>query len=363
MGTKTDPPKVFTVGNEEHHDFTPEAIELLTLQIRDWFASPECERTYEEPLLAAREAVEQCLLAQTKSGKIWSRAPDSFESRIMIKTHFDMIDGNHVKNPDKGPRVRSNRAYKAAIDKAKESASPVSLKHIQDYQKQVEEDILKAYPELDNPVHKPNVVRLAMLYAEQEHVRLELPGAKGKARHGMIETLATLQKTITDTMKSLDIYPDQIRKRVDKQRQGSVGDLVALIDEDPDFRAREKRWALTLALQLWWMTKHPNGKNDGPQMHDFEMWHLTRTRPIDYKCSCGREVTLVEGFTPEELRDYLVDNGVLVERPVIENLITEEDLHGLTDYTGSTESTHGNEEEVGGIDAGGSPPVEGVQGS
>jgi len=344
-------PKVFTVGNSSENEFTPEQIELLTLQIRDWFISDACDRSYADPLAKAREFVDQCLKATTASGKLWSKAPDDFDKRIKIKTLFDMEDGNHVaQNPNKTPEAKRNAEHREAIDQASVSSNPTDS-HVMNYMKQLETDILDAYPELNTPVHKPNVMRLALLYSEQERIRIELVGAKDAARNKKIDTLNTLQKAISDTMKALDIYPEQLRKRMDQQRQGSVGDLVALIDGDAEFKAREKRWALTLALQLWWMTKHPDGKRTGPQIHDFEMWHLTRTRPIRYECSCGRQVTLVEGFTPQELQEYLIDNGVLIEKPIIPQLMTEEDLDGLADYTGS-ESTPSESAEGEVIDGG-----------
>jgi hypothetical protein len=205
-------------------------------------------------------------------------------------------------------------------------------------------EILNAYPELDTPAHRPNVKRLALLYSAQERIGLELPTLKGKDRDNAITTLSTLQRSVSDTMKSLDIYPDQIRKRTAAQTDGSVGDLVAMIDDDDDFRERERLWALTLALQLWWMTQHANGRGDGPQISDFEMWHMTRTRPINYECKCGHKVVLVEGFTPEELRDYLIANGVLLKKPVVPNYITEEELDGLQDF-GREEPT-GDPEDV-----------------
>lgn len=358
MATKT--PRVFTVGDEDHHDFTPDEIELLTFRVRDWFISDECDRSYSDPYAEAKAQVEQCLLAQTKAGKIWHKAYDSFASRLKSKTLYDMEEGNHIaQDRAKSTEAKRNKRHADNVTGALPVTSTLSVQHLQQYQKRMESDILSAYPELDTAVHRPNITRLAMLYSEQERIRIEMPGSKAGARKQAIDTLSVLQKTISDTMKSLDIYPDQIRKRMDKQRQGSVGDLVAAIDEDVDFKEREKRWTQTLALQLWWMTKHPNGKNTGPNIHDFEMWHLTRTRPIRYTCKCGHEAVIVEGFTPEELRDYLVQSGVLVEKPVLPQITTEEDLHGLAAY-GSTDATPDAPEDLELVDEAGDESTESV---
>ena len=92
------------------------------------------------------------------------------------------------------------------------------------------------------------------------------------------------------------------------------------------------------------MSEHPNGNKTDRQLHPFEIWHLTRSRPIDYTCECGKRVTLVEGFEPMELRDWLVSEGVLVEKPVNPQLISEEELEGLSEY--GIDSTPDGEERV-----------------
>lgn len=351
MATKTPNVKVFSVGTGKNDDFTPAQIELLILKIRDWFISPECDRNYKDPFTEAKNAVQQCLEGITKADKIWKLAPAEFSDRIRIKTLYDMVDGRHVaQSPYKTDSAKANAAHSNAVTQANNSPIDLGIEHIlAKYQADSQLEILKAYPELNTSVHRPNVLRLAMLYTEQERIRLMLPGASASHRKNHIETLSLLQKSITDTMKSLDIYPDQINRRIAKQTQGSVGDLVALLEEDEEFKAREKRWAQTLALQLWWMTQHSNGRQNGPQIHDFEMWHLTRTRPINYTCECGRNVVLVEGFTPEDLRDYLLSEGVLVEQPILPNLITEEELNGLESY-GRNEPTAEDEDSEGDVD-------------
>lgn len=349
-------PRVFSVGPNPENDFTADEIDLLVYKVRDWFASDECDRNYSNPLKEAKDKIEQCLQATTATGKIWLKAPDRFEDRVKVKTLFDMEEGNHISQERaKTVLAKQNEAHRQALAQARQTGQgpgTATVESLQKYQQNLQKEILDAYPELDTPVHKPNVTRLAMLYTEQERIRMDLPGSSGKARRDHIETLSLLERTIKDAMKALSIYPDQLMRRMNQQRSGSVGDLVEQIGEDADFKDREKRWALTLALQLWWMTKHPNGKKTGPQIHDFEMWHLTRTRPIRYKCKCGHESIIVEGFTPEELRDYLVDHGVLIEKPIIPQLLTEEDLNGLEKYT-DAESTFEDQSDSREVDSGG----------
>lgn len=340
-----DPPIVFTVGTAEEDDFTADQIEALVYKIAHWYDSEDSGRNYPDALKAARKHVHQCLIGQTNAGKTWQRAPKTLEDRIKIKCNFDLSSDTGIRVPQKGrPRVYPlpNEAEQARIQKtdeiAESSAPLAAFSDNRKYQDQMEKEILEVYPELDTPAHRPNVRRLAMLYAQQESVNLELSQAKGRQRKDLIDTLATIQTTVDRAMKSLEIHPDQLRKRIDSQKEGTIGDLVSKLASDKEFKKREKQWALTEALQLWWMSEHLNGQKNGPQLHPFEVWHLTRTRPIKYTCDCGREVTLVEGFEPQELRDYLVENGVLVEKPVNPHMTSEEDLEGLATF-GKEDST------------------------
>jgi len=38
----------------------------------------------------------------------------------------------------------------------------------------------------------------------------------------------------------------------------------------------------------------------------WEIWHKTRNKPVKYTCRCGEIVTLLGGFTPEEIEKALV---------------------------------------------------------
>lgn len=333
-----DPPIIFTVGRAEEDDYSPEAIEAIVYKIARWFDHPDSGRNPDDSLKDARKAVQQCLLGKTNAGKTWQRAPKRFEDRVKIKCGFDLDKDEGIVTKQQGrPRVRIPTKQEAKVIQSIEDTigSPTPLASMFDsrkYQLQMEKEILEVYPELDTPAHRPNVRRLAMLYAQQESVNLELLQVTGKQRRELIDVLSTIQTTVDRAMKSLEIHPDQLRKRIDTRKEGTIGELVAKLDEDHEFKERERRWALTEALQLWWMSEHPNGTNNGPQLHPFEIWHMTRTRPINYTCSCGREVILVEGFEPHELRDYLVENGVLVEKPVNPHIISEEDLEGLSEF-------------------------------
>lgn len=326
--------KQYIVGDKEKGaDFTPEELELLAYKMAEWFRSDECDRQYEDPIKEAKDIIHQCLLGITADGRPWRNCPHDFEARIRTKSLYDMTTGKgrpsaRLKHPD-AVRAKDPAAEKAA--QTVRTMNPISAGFDQDkYRKRVEQDILKEFPELDNPAHRPNVERLSLIYTQQKVIDHELTiGVPDSKKAEKLAQLSTLEQMAERTMKLLDIHPDSIRKQTQKQKQGTLGDLVATLDGDEDFKDREKIWALQAALQLWWCHEHPNGRGDGPNLEAWEIWHMTRTRPIDFTCKCGRTFELVEGFTPEELRDYLIRQGVLVTEPVIPHILDSQDLRGL----------------------------------
>ena len=326
--------KIFTVA-EEGGDFTPAEIDLLAYQIAEYFQSPKSERSYDDPLEAAKQILQDCLTAQTAKGTPWKNAPNDFAARVRVKANFDMDTGegkeiDAIKSPQ---AVRAKKERESGATDAMARNPVLASFDEAAFRTEQYDAILEAYPELDTPAHRPNVSRLALLYAQQEIISRELIVTNSqKKRADFVTTLDVMTRTIEKVMKSLDIHPDQVRRRLDQQTEGTLADLVSLIDGDEDFVERERLWALTTALQLWWMSKHPNGRGDGPQVHDFEIWHLTRSRPFAFTCECGKHYpNLIEGFVPEELRDYLIDRGVLVETPILPGMQADS-LFGLSTF-------------------------------
>jgi hypothetical protein len=325
--------KVYTVSDRKQDaDFSKAEIEALIYKIALWYSSPECDRKAADPAKEAKDRVTESLLALTKEGKPWMGAPQKFEDRIRAKCSYDMatnkgIPGKTVKN--RGRNVTPEAKQGVAEVKAKDI---IAANFDQDkFRRKTENDILAEYPELDNSAHRPMVRRLSLLYAQQEIVDMTLafnPSSDAK-RESLLKQLKELEAMSQNTMKSLGIHPDQLAKAMKEKAGGTISDLVAMLEDDQEFVDRERKWSLQLALQLWWMVNHPDGKGTAPQLSEWEMWHFTRTRPVKFTCSCGRYHNLVEGFKPDELRDYLLSEGVLLEVPVIKGLIPEYVLTGL----------------------------------
>lgn len=341
--------KQFVVGDGPEADFSFQEIENLVLRLTVWFNSPECDRKFDDPEGAAKEIIQQCLLAETKDGSPWSNCPHDFGKRIKVKAAYDLEKGAGIPISSAKHPTAVRRLDPKAQDGAKQVDDVVSSLVDFDavtFRAQKEADILEEYPELDNSAHLPHVRRLSLLYAQQEMIDRELMlSPKPSRRKDIMYEMKMLGEAVKETLITLDIHPKSLREKMKENSDGTLGDLVARLDEDDEFAKRERMWALRAALQFWYMANHPNGRGDGPQMLDWEIWHATRSRPMAFTCECGRHYpSLVEGFTPKELRDYLVTRGVLIEEPGIPNLITSEDVAGLNDYIDSLpEVPHGTE--------------------
>lgn len=330
--------KQFSFGDGEGYDFTTSEIENLTLRLALWFADPKCDRKFDNPEQAAKDIVRQCLLALTKEEKPWLNAPFEFAKRIKVKAAFDMEKGegipiSSVKHP-MASRSLDKTAAKSAQGIGGLNPSIADF-DINEYRAHQEKTILIQYPELDSPVYLPHVRRLSLLYAQQEMMDRELI-INPRRRSEILKEMEKLTTTVDAVLKTLDIHPDSLRKKIKENTDGTLGDLVARLDADDDFQNREKVWALQAALQFWYMASHPNGRGDGPQLEEWEVWHMTRSLPMSFTCKCGKHYPhLVRGFTPKMLKEYLLRQGVILEVPAIPKLMHEGDITGMGDYIDS----------------------------
>jgi hypothetical protein len=326
--------KQFSVGVGEGHDFTPDYIEALIYKIALWFGSESCDRTYEDPVEMARQKIRECLLGETASGDVWQNVPREFANRVRAKCAYDIatdkgIPSTRTKHP-LAQRALDKKAQ-ASAKSAVEEANPVNGEFDSDaFRKRIEGDILEAFPELDNAAHRPNVRSLSLYHTQRELIDRELAlKPSGSKRAGLLKELKDVEEMADTAMHRLGIHPDQLRKKISDRTASTVADLVAMLDGDDDYRAREKTWALQLALQLWWMWEHRDGLGAARQISDFEFWHLTRSRPMQFTCRHGETYTLVEGFEPHQLHAFLKKNGVLIEEPAIPGLFDAGALSGL----------------------------------
>lgn len=335
----------FVVGNKEDGaDFSTEEIEHLIYRIAYWYSTEECGRVYSNPIEEAQKHVQGCLLGITDAGEPWKSCPAEFSNRVKAKCAYDMIEGRGIPSPrvkrPEGGLIRNPHAKGAARDLTTGGSVQTAIEY-EGLRKEIEDNLYAAFPELNNPASEPLVRSLSLYHAQREVIDRELQiGVNMRSRGELLTQLKDLETMIGNAMTKLGIHPTQLKKDVQEKGAGTVADLVATLESDAEFKERERIWALQAALQLYWMSEHHNGKKTGPQLHDFEIWHLTRSRPIRFKCRCGEEYyPLIEGFLPHELRDYLIERGVLVEEPAIPGIISKEDIAGLAKADLTPEAT------------------------
>ena len=360
--------KQFVVGDKSTGaDFSKEEIEALIYKLALWFKSDECDRAYDDPVASARQKVQECLLATTEDGSPWKMAPHEFAKRIKAKCSYDITTDTGISSPrvKRGEGRKLSKEAKEGAASLKDGNAVMAAFDQNAFRGKVEADILLAFPELDNPAHRPNVESLSGMYAQRKVIDLELAaGVTANKREVLLKSMKMIEEMADTTMRRLGVHPDQIRRRISDRTASSVADLVAQIEDDDEWRKREKVWALQLALQLWWMSEHPNGRKTGPNLADFEIWHMTRNRPVNFTCRCGVTTPVVEGFEPKDLWAWLVKEGVLVEEPVLP-FIKRDELTGLNDYF-SQDGTYGGTDSrgtaPGGVEADSGVPGGGAAG-
>lgn len=353
-------PRMFVVGDvSQGADYSQDYIDKLVYRLALWFQDPECDRTYDDPVGAARQKLKECLLGITEDGSEWRSAPHEFAARVKAKCAFDIekdagIPSRRVKSPLAIAKQKEREAEAGAANVGRDLADVFGF-DAEAFRTDLQADLLKTFPELDNPAHLPNVRSLVMYYVEREKIDRQLGlGVSDAKRLTLLDSLRKIEEMADTTMKRLGIHPDQVRKKIADKGASSIADLVALVSDDADFKQRERIWALQAALQLWWMSEHTNGSGNGPQLSDFEIWHLTRTRPVKFTCRHGETYTVVEGFEPTDLRNFLVREGVLVEEPVLPGITPAAALQGLATADLTTVGTlHGQEATHAGHGAGG----------
>jgi hypothetical protein len=329
--------KQFIIGNDiGDGDFSHAQIEEMIVNLAKWFAAPESGMSYPDPLETARAKVRECLLGVKADGSVWQQAPDDFRKRLKIKANYDYKAkrGVPVKKRTRERNVDKTAKAKATGVRVTKMQPVHATTNVEAESESFTADILSVFPELDNAAHRPTVEALGDVYAQRKVISAELKlGVTASKRDTLLNQMKTIEMMTDSMMSKLGIHPNQVRKKIVDEADSSVADLVAHISDDKEFQKREKQWSLQLALQLWWMSEHNNYVQDGPNVSDWEIWSLTRSRPIRHKCKCSYECVLVEGFEPHELRDMLLHEGVLIEQPVMGNFMTAEDLAGLATFT------------------------------
>jgi len=254
-----------------------------------------------------REHVDKILKAALNGTKLdgseWVGVSHDFFARVVMLSGFDVKRGVGIRDPQ-ARRIR-NSITSASGEKTVE-LPPVDIKKEIDQRDLYIKDLLRQYPHLDNPIYKPKVEELAETVMKSRMMSTDFILANDKKLELLSKIRESLHKQIGELMSFLEISPEQRVKKQLNDKNVDVGSMVAKLESYGEvWEEYEKLDALRELIQKYKMLKalRPDGT---PQLNDWELWHMTRNRPVKFTCRCGASYELLGGFTPEEIEQALI---------------------------------------------------------
>lgn len=280
-------------------DFTEEQIKKWLEQLT-WWVSTRMPNI-ENPSEYAEKVIKAGLNGTKIDGTAWSGVTKDFYKRVKQLAGFDLNLGIGVREPTKRTIVHpTHTAAKTA------ELPPLDLKEGMELRQSYIKELIQKYPHLDTPVYKPKVEELAETVVKSRMISADFLAAKGQTLERLGKVRESLHKQIGELMEFLEISPKQrITKTLDA-KNSDVGSIVARLEAYGDtWKEFEKIDALRELLQLYKMLKSTR-PDMSPQLNDWELWHMTRNRPVRFTCRCGESYELLGGFTPDEIEQALI---------------------------------------------------------
>lgn len=313
-------PIVYTIGQ----DIAQTQYDQLIQALGDWFAK---SRKTREPVLLARQLVDQCLQGKTTEGQPWFGAASStLADRIRIKCRFDMDKMQPLLRADERTRARKERKReKVRQDKKKDALLPdevakvlgadapkygdnphvhLSTEEAKEWHRQ-HAAYLQQFPELRSVNASSElalVCDLQILAARYRHKAL-----MGQAI--AVEELARITKELATLKSALGIHPDQIAKRVKPKTDTTIGAAAARLEALGNYRELRARFQMEEWIQLLQMYYTPRADGRGYQLDEAGFYAATKCRTCHCP-HCGSRNAA--GFAVEELEDILIERGHLV---------------------------------------------------
>ena len=287
----------YAIGKDFREEDFAKWMDQLIWWIGDRFPRIRDPREHAEKIMKA------ALNGTKLDGSEWLGISHDFFARVVQLSGFDVKRGVGVRDPQ-ASRIRHS-VTKASGEKTID-IPPVDLAQGMKLRVDYIADLMKKYPHLDNPVYKPKVEELAETIVKSRMISVDFILSRGKELELLSKIRESLHKQIHELMKFLEISPEQ---QVRKQLEGKntdVGSLIAKMESYGEvWEEYEKLDALRELIQKYKMlkSKRPDGT---PQLNDWELWHMTRNRPVKFTCKCGATYDLLGGFTPEEIEQALL---------------------------------------------------------
>jgi hypothetical protein len=239
------------------------------------------------------------------NGEAWPGISDDFFKRIKQLSQFDLKLGIGYS---KQPKSRSHHVTKDSGKAIKEDdLPPINYEQAVRDQEEYRDSLIEKYPHLVNPVYKPKVDELSETVIKSRMLSQEFMFAKGTKLERLSKIRESLHKQIGELMDFLEISPKFLVKKQKDAEAADVGSLIAKLESYGEvWKDYERLDALRELLQRYHQlnSTRPDGT---PQLNDWELWHQTRTKPMHFTCrKCGEKYELLDGFTPEEIEEALL---------------------------------------------------------
>ena len=285
-------------------DFSQEQYQKWIEQLTWWIG--DRHPNVKDPRERAETVLEAARYGRKLNGDVWVNMPQDFFKRVSALSGFDVKHGIGVRDPKKRKIYTHNDAVKDAARNPADDMPPIDLTQALKLRTEYIQDLLVKYPHLDTPVYKPKVEELAETIVKSRMISNDFIAARGKQLESLSKIRESLHKQIGELMEFLEISPKQRVTKTLEAKNSDVGSLISRLESYGEtWKEYEKLDALRELLQFYRMLN--NTRPDGtPQLNDWELWHLTRNRPVNFTCKCGETYELLGGFTPEEIEQALV---------------------------------------------------------
>ena len=331
-------------------DFTEEEYHRWLTQLQWWcgekFANVEDPKKHAEKILLA------ALNGAKLDGTQWTTIPNDFFKRVKQLSGFDLKLGIGIRDPLKN----NSQAFRRKVitnqsGEKTENLPPIDMKTAMELRNKYIEDLIKKYPHLDNPIYKPKVEELSETIVKSRMISNDFLTATGRTLELLSKIRESLHKQIGELMEFLEISPKQRVSKILDQKNADLGSLIAKMESYGEYwKEYERIDSLRELIQLYHMLKS-NRPDNTPQLNDWELWHMTRNRPIKFTCRHGETYELLGGFTVEEIEKALLqaqktygwgleEIGAIVREeepeiiPALEEVLEEIDNEPVDDFTG-----------------------------
>lgn len=284
-------------------DFSQEQYDKWLSQLTWWVT--DRMPNVADPKLHASKILNAARYGTKLNGEPWKGVSQDFFKRVIALCGFDVQHGVGVRDPFKSSGHLGRP--KGSLNKLNaDEVPPINMTEAITLRDQYTNDLLAKYPHLDTPVYKPKVEELSETIVKSRMISADFVAAKGKALADLSKIRESLHKQIGELMEFLEISPKQRVTKTLDAKNADVGSLIAKLESYGEtWHDFERLDALRELLQLYKMLKseRPDGT---PQLNDWELWHMTRSRAFKFTCRHGETYELIAGFTPEEIENALL---------------------------------------------------------